>query len=403
MKQKKLGTFQIAIQNVKHSLTRSVGLMFLTAALSFVFFGGAVLTFSLQRGLTGMKDRLGADLMVVPLENDKEMEAILLKGEPGCFYFKKSLEEKIRAVDGVGACSSQFFLTSLDAECCATRVQLIGFDPETDFSVQPWISKVYDKKMEDGAVIIGSEIHVDRGDPLKLFDTEYEVKAQLAPTGTGLDQAVYATNATIKDMYRAAYEKGQRFLEEADPDAYVSSVLVRVKDGADPKEVIRSIRKETGGVQVVEAEGIVRGTAEQMEYVAFFLTLFAALFLLVSVVTFVMTFSLSANSRKREFAILRTIGVTGRKLARILLSEAALIGGIGGAAGTLASALIVLPFHVYIGDRMEMPYLMPGAGALIVTALLTILLSLLICPASSYLVAYRISRGETILTMKEGN
>ena len=91
MKKYKLSTFRIAFSNLKGSLTRTVGLLFLMTMLSFVYFGGSLMSKSLKNGLGNMKERLGADVMIVPLENDSDMEAILLKGEPSCFYFKKSL------------------------------------------------------------------------------------------------------------------------------------------------------------------------------------------------------------------------------------------------------------------------------------------------------------------------
>lgn len=403
MKQHKLDTIHIASLNVKHSLTRTVGLVLLTAALSFVLFGGAILTFSLQNGLKSMKDRLGADIMIVPVENNADMEAILLKGEPSCFYFKKTLEQKVKVLEGVELCTSQFFLTSLDAECCDTRVQLIGFDPATDFAVQPWIAAVYDKTLGEGAVIIGSDIQVEPGEKLKLFDVEYEVAAQLEATGTGLDQAVYATMDTIKLMYAAAYAKGQRFLDEADPDNAISAILVRVRKGYDPKGLVKNIRRELGGVQIVESQNMISKTAENMEHVAFFLYLFAGMFLIITILTFGLVFMLTANSRKKEFAILRTLGATRGKLSRIILWEAVLTGAIGGILGATVAAVVVLPFHVYIGDHMGMPYLLPESGRIIVTGLFTLLVSLLICPLSAGITAFRISREETYLTMKEGD
>ena len=402
MKHFKNYVLRIAILNLKHSLTRTVGLVFFTAILSLVLFGGSILMISLQKGLRTMKDRMGADVMIVPLENTNDMEAILLKGEPSCFYFKKTLEAKVRALDGVELCSSQFFLTSLDAECCDARVQLIGFDPATDFSIQPWITKVYDKKLENGAVIIGNDIRVENGKKIKLFGMEYEVAAKLDATGTGLDQAVYATTDTIKLMYNAAYEKGQRFLEEADPDGSISAILIRVKEDTDVKKLIKNIRKELGAVQVVESQSMIRGTADQIKQMAAFLFIFGGLLLVISIVTICLVYHLTLNERKKEFSVLRTLGVTRKKLAGILLSEAAIIGAMGGVAGIAISSLIVFPFHVYLGDCMSMPYLLPGIPTIFAVGLITFFATLVMGTLSASMTAYKISRSEVYLSMREG-
>lgn len=402
MKQFNHYLFRIAILNLRHSLTRTVGLVFFTAILSFVLFGGSILMIGLQKGLRTMKDRMGADVMIVPLENTNDMEAILLKGEPSCFYFKKTLESKVKALEGVGLCSSQFFLTSLDAECCDARVQLIGFDPATDFSIQPWIAKVYDKKLENSAVIIGNDIRVENGKKIKLFGMEYEVAAKLDATGTGLDQAVYATTDTIKLMYAAAYEKGQRFLEEADPDESISAILIRVKEDTDLKKLIKNIRKELGAVQVVESQSMIRGTAEQIQQMAAFLFIFGGLLLVISVITICLVYHLTLNERKKEFSVLRTLGVARKKLAGILLREAAVIGAVGGMSGIVVASLIVFPFHIYLGDRLDMPYLLPSIAVIGIVGLMTFFATLVMGTLSASMTAYKISKSEVYLTMREG-
>ena len=51
MRGHKLNTVSVAVLNLKHSLTRSVGLVSLMAALSFVFFLGTLFSGGLKSGL----------------------------------------------------------------------------------------------------------------------------------------------------------------------------------------------------------------------------------------------------------------------------------------------------------------------------------------------------------------
>lgn len=402
MRGHKLSTVSVAVLNLKHSLTRTVGLVLLMAALSGVFFLGNVFLNGLQKGMDNLKDRMGADIMVVPVENDTDMEAILLKGEPSCFYFSKNLYAKIGDIGGIKQYTSQFFLTSLDAECCDTRVQLIGFDPETDFCVTPWISEVYKEKLEDGAVIIGSDVNADESGTIKLFDTHFKVAAKLDATGTGLDKAVYGTDETIKFMYEAAYKKGQRFLDEADPDSYISSILIKVDDEADQKTVVKNLRKALGGVKVAESQSMIKNTAESIKRISGLMYLFEGLFFIVTIITVYLVFYITLNERKKEIAILRTIGVTGKKLTAILQTEAALVAVIGAFAGILAVLVFVFPFHVFIIDRIAMPYILPTVFRSIVTAVLTLALSAAVSCISSFLTIRKICRTDVYATMREG-
>ena len=395
-------TFGIALINVRNNIKRSVWLIFLIGILSFVLFGGTILIQSLGNGLSNMKERLGADIMIVPVENEADFEAVLLKGEPSCFYFSKSLEEKVSGLEGITNCTSQFYLTSLDAECCDTRVQIIGFDPDKDFSVKPWISKVYSGQLQEGAVVIGNDIHLENSDRIKLFGTEYQVAAQLDATGTGLDQAVYGSLDTIRKMYEDALSKGQRFLDDADPDKSISTILIKTAEETDRAKLIRNIRKELGGVKIIESQSMISGTAANMKQIALLLYVFAGLFLITSVGVLVIVFSIIAGERKKEFAILRTMGATRNKLAGIILSESVIISVLGGIAGIITASLIVFPFQVYIGDKLGMPYLLPSAGIVFVIFVVVLIISFLIGPLTSASSAVKISRAETYVTMREG-
>nr|WP_297703028.1 ABC transporter permease [uncultured Butyrivibrio sp.] len=402
MKKHYLRTPQLALKNILNNPTRTVELVLLMTVVSFVLFGGTILSLSLHNGLQNMKDRLGADIMIVPVENEADFEAVLIKGEPSCFYFSKALEQKVAALEGVELCSSQFFLTSLDAECCDSRVQLIGFDPDTDFSVQPWISQVFDGKLSEGAVIIGNDISLEAGENIKLFGTEYEVAAKLDATGTGLDQAVYATNSTIRAMYADAESKGQRFLEDANPNESISTILVRVSEGYSRKELIKNIRKELGGVKIVESQNMISSAASNMKSIALFIYIFAGLLLLISLSTLALVFTVIANERKKEFGILRILGATKKKLSDIILLESIFISAAGGMAGILIASLIIFPLNVYIGDNLGIPYLLPSVIRIILILVLDLFVSTLIGPLSASLSAVRISKAETYLTIREG-
>lgn len=137
MSNRPLTISQLAVANIKRKPLRTAGLIIIVALVAFVLFAGGILSVSLKNGLESMKERLGADLLVVPVGYDEGVEGIIVKGEPAYFYFDKSVETQLEKVEGVKCVSSQFYLTSLNQDCCSVPVQFIGFDPETDFSIQP--------------------------------------------------------------------------------------------------------------------------------------------------------------------------------------------------------------------------------------------------------------------------
>jgi putative ABC transport system permease protein len=113
-------------------------------------------------------------------------------------------------------------------------------------------------------------------------------------------------------------------------------------------------------------------------------------------------FSLSVHERKKEFAVLRILGATRRKLAAMVLSESALAGISGGAAGIVLASLVVFPFSTLIGERLALPWLDAPFFSITLLALGSLFLSALAGPLASLYSALRISGAETYYTMREG-
>ena len=132
---------KLALKNIKARPGRSALLIIIVAFLAASVFGGSTFIGSVIEGIFNYQVRLGADMVVIPEEVDERgsYEGILLQGIPDTFYMDASVLEKIREIEGVEQASAQFFLASAAASCCDSPVQIIGFDPKTDFSIQPWI------------------------------------------------------------------------------------------------------------------------------------------------------------------------------------------------------------------------------------------------------------------------
>ncbi|MBQ7901799.1 MAG: ABC transporter permease, partial [Clostridia bacterium] len=61
MSYKKLTTTDLALKNLKRKPFRTAGLIIIVGLLSFVLFGGSILSVNLKNGLAGTQSRFGAD------------------------------------------------------------------------------------------------------------------------------------------------------------------------------------------------------------------------------------------------------------------------------------------------------------------------------------------------------
>lgn len=401
MNHKPLTIGRLSVSNIKRKPLRTAGLIIIVALVACVVFAGGILSVSMKNGLENVKARFGADLMVVPLGYDEGAEGILLKGEPAYFYFDRSVEQQLRSVEGIKTVSAQFYLTSLSQDCCDIPVQFIGFDPDTDFTVQPWISEVYSRSIKDGELIIGYDITADDGH-LKFFNQDYTVAARLEKTGTGLDGAVYANINTLVQLFSAAKASGLSFVGDVDPKASLSSVLIQTKDGYTPDEVAHNIHASIDGIQVIKTTSMMTGIADNLGSLIVFLYGFAALFLLAAFVMLTILFTLTAHERKKEFAILRVLGASSKKLSQLVLSEALFISGAGGIAGIAVAAAVVFSFNTYIGDQLHSPYLQPGLPVILGVALVSLVIAFGLGPLAAAYSAAKLNRREVYLTMREG-
>lgn len=393
---------QMARQNLQRRPFRSAGLMLVVALLAFTLFAGSILTLSLKNGIHSMEQRLGADLMVVPEGRAAEMEGVLLQGKPSRFYFDAAIVQEIAQVDGIEKITPQFFLTSLSAACCSVPVQLIAVDPETDFVIQPWISQAYHNTLAEGEIIAGSEILPDEGNTLTFFGNTYTVVAQLGKTATGLDSSIFMTMNTMVEMKAAAEKKDIQLISSGDPQKSVSTALVRIAGGYDAEQVARTIRFQIPSVDVIVSQNMISGIADSLGTLVLFIYILTAVLWILALLVLLILFSVSANERKKEFAVLRILGATRKKLMRIVLTESTMIALAGGIAGIGIASLVVFPFNNYIASQLQLPYLQPSFGIILLLLGISLLLTVIAGLLSSLYAAAKISRKETYLTMREG-
>ena len=394
---------KLVFKNLIRRPARTGALLLLSMFLSFAVFGGTMTVLSLKRGLESLEARLGADVIAVPDKAKNKLEDILLQGVPGYFYMDKENVEKIAATEGVEAVSPQYFLASVSAGCCSVPVQIIGFEPETDFSVQPWIKQSYGKELQNDEVLAGANINAEVGEHLRFYDQSVKVAAKLDKTGTELDNAVYTNAQTLQSLLGAAVDKGLVVLAKNDPDKLVSSVLIKVKDGYSAEDVASDISINIRHVSAVNTKNMVSGIAQSLSGISDMTGLMIIAVWVLSLIVMAIAFSMMINERKREFAVLRVIGATRNRLAATVLGEAFFIGLVGGVLGVLLGALAVFPFSGLIEAKLGLPYLTPSVGAAASAALAAVLSAVIAGPLTSAASAVRVSKMDTGLILREGN
>ena len=393
-----------AKKNIARKPFRSAAMAFIVMLLSLTLFAGAYTVMSLQNGLKSYQSRLGADIVVIPnsAKGHGSVDDILLQGITGNYYMAKKEIDKIKATEGIGEITAQFFLTSAKSSCCSVRVQIIGFDPETDFSIRPWIGENFSKQIEDGDVIVGALLNIPDNRTITFYGQEYHVAAQLAETGTGLDSAVYVNMNTMKQMAQNA----ARLLETSpfsgvDINTAASAVLIRVADGYEINDVKDDINIHITKVQAESAKSMVSAIADGLKGISGIIGILVIAVWILAVVILIVVFILVSNERRKEFAVLRIMGASRKMLFKIMGTEAVLISIAGAAAGLIAAVLLMIAFSGMLQNMLSLPFLSPGALVCVILAAAAFAVAVCAGILTALISARRITKTETGLLLKE--
>lgn len=386
----------MAVKNLTRRPVRTWSMVFFVFMLSFSLMLSTVLVDSMEERLSKTTDRLGADIIVVPKEYEHSMADSLFLGEKCNFTFDKKWVEEIASLEGVAACSPQLYMKSLAAGCCSAEVQLIAFDPETDFAITAWLEDSNIKMPGHGEMIIGSNIRPETDDEVIFFNDHYKVIGQLETTRTNYDTCVFMTYETATDIMHS--EKWyEAFRENPDANDLVSSLLVRTEEGVDAKLVARTINfrmSDDSPLSAYTTNGIMSEAIESTQSMGNYSRLLVVLISILVVAALLCIFTITINERTKEFGILASLGADSGKLSGIVLTEGALIGLIGGLLGATIGTVAMLIFKDTIMTVLKVPALNTNLFYLLTLGLKCMLLALAVSIAASLYSAWKVSRND---------
>ena len=396
MKKRSIGA--LAYKNIQNNKGRYFKQAAMVSVLTWTMLLGLIIIVSISSGLERLRDRMGADLMLVPLGYERSAEGILIKGEPKYFYFEQDIMTQLANADieGIERLSSQFYLTSSNQGCCDIPVQFIGLDKDSDFTIKPWIKTLYVNEkdyLNDGYIVVGSSIDVPEDGKIRFYDQYFTVAAKLDQTGSGLDNAVFLNRTTTKTLYEAALSKGFNFMDGCDPLKTVSSVFITVKDGTDVKKVSQQIRSHIDGVQVIVTDGMIGSTQQGLEGFISLMYILIGILIVLSFVILSLSFKLQVTERKDDYKLMRTIGVTKGEIRKLVLSQAFILSIIGSILGLVLATVSIFPFYTAINAAVSIPFLIPSGIKLALLYLVTGLIGIIIGPLGALGSAIRISGG----------
>ncbi len=393
---------QLALRNIQGNAFRSWVVLICALLVAGFSLATVLIIRGAEDSLRLAMNRLGADVVVVPQGAEVKVENALLMGTPASFWMPAAHIKAISSISGVSVASPQVYLSTLhDVACCAVDdMFLLAYDPATDFTVEPWLESRLGSGLSVGECIGGRDVFVPPGETyIKLYGYDLTLKGNMEPTGTNLDMSMFLTVDTAREMARTSLTLAAEPLEV--PVDQVSAVMVKVAPGNDPVRVGQDIARIIPGVTPLVGLGLFDAFRKQISVLQRGMVALLGVTTGLSLLLLGLVFSMVSNERRREIGVLCALGASRSYIFRTLITEAATLAILGGLVGVSLAALVTFLFGNLLVKSLGVPFIYPEPVSLLVLIGAGLGLALACVTVAALLPAFRISRLEAAIAMRE--
>ena len=404
-KDKKISIPMMAVKNLQAKKFRTGFMIFFVILMSATVFFSTILINNLKLGIKNTTERMGADMIVVPKKGTENVRESLFAGTPCTVFFNRAWEDAVRNIDGVERVSAQMYVATLSASCCDIPVQIIAFDPETHFVIQPWLQEQKKVNLKKGEVLIGYNVKAEVGQTMKFYETYFDVAGKLEKTGMGYDSSVFMTFDTLYELKDS--EIAQKNLPTENLEQCASMLMVDLEDGitAVERSEIRIAIKEAHATDeemyACTGDELMNGISSQVKKLSGYGSILTYISLISTALALISIFVLTINERKYEFGVLYALGAKKSQMTNLILTEALIISTIGGIMGIVIAYALVATFKNVISVKLDVPYLDISMSQVIPIAIICIIIALITGMIAAVCSAYRISKDEVYRLLRE--
>jgi len=358
-----------------------------------------------DQGLERGRQRLGADLLVVPSNATVDPDRALFAGSPLSVYMRKEFADQARKIPGVRRVEAQFFTQSLHLECCSVGIEtrLIGIEDQVSKRLAGMAAEGREK-IEADEVIVGSELLGGIGKSgalIELLGEIFRLAYRLDATGTALDYSILMPMASARDLAARSEALKPVWDDAGDPHNLISALLVEVDDPSQLQTIARSL-EDLGPLKVIRAADTFQRLKRLMG--AFVLVLAGAglLTALGGMAYLLGHFSSAAWDRKGEWALYRALGATRTKVVQLVVGESTLLALLGAAAGLPLGYLLYRTAFLRLSAQNAFPFVAPDKTVVVAASVGALVLYGIIGFLAAAGPALRVAQLEPAITMAQG-
>jgi putative ABC transport system permease protein len=401
----KMGYVTFIVAGIRNKPGRNLATLFCFAFIAANIFSGQFLIAGAVGGVERGVTRMGADHLVVPSQYmvflrgaGPDNTIAIVMAEPSNYRIKATVMEKIGNVPGVVAMSPQLYVSTLNLpELSPAPVNVYGIDPETDFTIRPWLQKPLANPLKPGDVLIGHEIAGDVSTRIYVGSQTYTIVGRLDPTQSSIDRTLFLR---LDDAYTLAAIKGI-----VPPSASrivpgdVNAVLLRDSTGEDRDIVGTRIKRlfssssEYKYVSVIGRHFTLDPVAEDIQALPGFLHFISAFVIIIALPLIALIAAMVAHERQREIGLLKAMGAKRNAVFFLVIAESLVLAATGGIIGIGISVFVLYLMNAQgiLNSALQVSFRMPPMMETGLMAGLALLVVIAIGSVASLWPAYKSS------------
>lgn len=284
-----------------------------------------------------IKSSMGADLIVTSTSSNE----MLPEGR-----IPENYVNLITGIRGVSSASKQLYGMGL-VEKVSCLIQ--GIEPNAKPSQITITSGSMLKGESLDEVIVGqklsSRLSVRLGDHITISSQGQSKKFRVV----GVFQA---TSMMMDESCMISLKAAQELFQ--DPGK-VSMVLVNLNDLKDTGSIKSEIERLLSGVRVIEQKQVLETVQHGTDILKMFLLIVASISMLVAGIGIMNTMLISVVERRRDIGIMKAIGMSRTQILQVFLSEAVMLGTMGGTMGCASGMAISKLSESLAANFFEVP------------------------------------------------
>ena len=399
------GLFYLARQNIRRRRFRTIVTSVAMIAIIGTLFATQIFVQGVAHAVEIGTERLGADMIIVPIGSARSAQTYLLTGQASSFYMNDSVLQQVRALPEVEKASPQILLTTLKyAPCCFTgNLQIVGIDPSTDFTITPWLITPLRQPLNSSEGIIGNRVYFVFGliQPY-FFGRTYTIVGQLDRIDLGLDDSFFISIDAAREIIQAN-NKGllPRKLPINVGVNQISDVVVKLKPGTDLLQAANHVKNSIRGVDVITTSDMTRTVQSQLADLIQSIYLATGSSWMITAIMIAAIFSMSVNERGREIGLLRALGSTRKFVLALITLEGTVLTIIGGVLGIITGCIFIFDFGSSASNVIQLTFDWPSVPQIVILTVESIAIATAIGILASAYPAYKSSRMEPYAAIRQ--